>query len=163
MGEKDPGCVWRSLVTAPTAQKPLTANVLKIFVSPELLLCAGNWDSTFNIYSNRKENNVPNHNMFLFMPFPILRAAFCGFSRWARRSAPLRNIQLNFGTKGPAPKSIAADENQPIDLNWLWGRILDAEVAKIAGGLGIAVCSCERGSAMGRLELALFWLPHLFK
>lgn len=61
-----------------------------------------------------------------------------------------------FGIKRPDPKSIAADENQSIDLNWPWGGISDAEEAKIAGGLGIAVYSCHLGTTMKRLELALF-------
>lgn len=138
---------------------------------------AENWDSAFNIYSNRQGDDPLSQN-FLFTclfsyyfykkkkicPHPtccFMRA--CKLPLWERSSAPVENIQLSFGTKSLDPKSIAADENQSIDLNWLWGRILDAEVAKIAWGLGIAVCSCHLGTAMKRLDLALFWLPDLFK
>lgn len=109
---------------------------------------AANWDRMFNIHSNRKENHVLSHKTSLFLPFlPVfLKGNPACFHRAlvfpvsSSRTAPVEKkyswILLDFSTQRPDPKSIRADEDQPIDWNGLWGRILDVGVARTVQGAG---------------------------
>lgn len=105
---------------------------------------AGNWDRTFNSHSNRKENHVLSHKTSLFLSLlpvflkgnPVFFHCALVFPVSSSSSAPVENIPPDFGTQRPDPKSITADEDQPIDWNWLWGGIWDAEVARTARGAG---------------------------